>query len=541
MSPSGRLLVGALAALLLVFASGCGDAPSRLPSAYDAVLHRGLGGEPGTLDPQKAGDTFSYEILRDLYEGLTTEAPDGRVVGGAAESWSVTPDGLRYTFRLRPGLKWSDGSPLVAADFVAALRRAVDPATASPSADLLRSLRGAADVLAGKSAPSALGVSAADERTVVVEVAAPTPFLPALLAHPVAFPVHQPTLAKLGNGFTQPGVMVSNGAYRLAAAAPGMPWRLERNPRFRDAGTVRIAAVEYHGVADENAELTRYRAGELDVTGGLPAQQVGWARRELPQEVQIAPQLATFFLGFDLTQRPFKDQPGLREALSLVLDRELLTDKVLAAGQVPAYGLVPPGMQDYTAAAVPWSGEPLAARVARARQLYAAAGYSAARPLKLKVLFNQNETIKTAMEAIAGMWKQLLGVECEFIVPEFRVFLAARGEPAGWDVVRLGWNADYNDASNFLDIFRTRNPQNNVGFADAAYDALLDRAAAEQDVAARAGLLQSAEARLLDSHAIVPVYFIVSRRMVKPWVLDARQNGMNHNYTRYWGLAPRAK
>jgi len=498
---------------------GCdSSSPSKDPA--DRELHRSLGGEPGSLDPQLAGDTYAYEVLRDAYEGLVTEDVTGQPIPGQALRWEVSPDGREYRFTLRPGLRWSDGQPVVAADFVRGLRRAVDPRVSSPNGPLLRVITGASAVMAGRLPVESLGVEATDSTHVVVRLDHPAEFLPALLAHPVASPYRA-------------GPPVFNGAYRLQAWLPGRPLHAVANSYFREASTVDIQRVSYAGIADENVELLRYRAGSIDVTGGLPVDEILWARKHLPGQVQLAPQASVFFLGLNLRSGRLQNAPLVRRALAMAIDRERLTQLVLRAGQVPAYGLVPPGMPGHAGRVAAWANLTTGERLKQARAWYAAAGFSAKRPLRLRLLYNRNTTVRRAVLAIAYMWREALGVEVELLDEEFGRFLAVRQVPTGWDVVRLGWNADYADAASFLEVFQSSSSDNTVGYAAAKYDAHLATAMSTTGTE-RAGALQAAEAELLAADAIIPVYFLATRRLVRPVVKTGPPNLMNHNYTRYW-------
>ena len=318
----GPLWVVALGVVVSVMVfGGLTGCEQQAPSANSAAreLHRSLGGEPGTLDPQLAGDTYAYEVLRDAYEGLVTEDADGRPIPGQAVRWEVSPDGREYRFTLRASLRWSDGQPLVAADFVRGLQRAVDPRVSSPNSPLLRVIAGASAVMAGRLPVEGLGVEAPDSTHVVVRLEHPAEFLPALLAHPVASPY-------------RPGPPVFNGAYRLEAWLPGRPIQAVANRYYRAADAVDIQRVSYVGIADENVELLRYRAGSIDVTGGLPVDEIPWAREQLPGQVQLAPQASVFFLGFNLRSGRVQHAPLVRRALSMAIDRERLTQQVLRAG-----------------------------------------------------------------------------------------------------------------------------------------------------------------------------------------------------------------
>lgn len=513
---------------LLVGLTGCAEEtaqpaePPHPAGGEQATLRRGLGGEPGTLDPHRAIDSFAHAILRDLFEGLITEDRDGRIVPGAAQDWEVSGDALTYRFRLRPDLAWSNGDPLTAADFVAGLRRVLDPATASPRADLFSSI------------PNADAVSAEDDRTVVIRLSRATPHLLKLLATAAAAPLHRPSFAEHGDGHARPGKLISNGAYRLDAWNAGSQIRLARNRHYRDAGSVYFERVHYVPLPEAGVELTMYRAGQIDMTSTVPTQHADWVRENLPRELQVGPHLAVYYYAFDLTEAPFRDNRLLREALVLALDRDLLARAVAGFAPAPAYGFVPPGTDDYPQQSWSWRPWSDGERVARARERYAAAGFGPDNPLKVTILYNANDAIRRMTLAVAAMWKEVLGVQSTLVDEEFRVFLTSRRERARWDILRMGWTADYDDAANFLALMRSDSPGNDSGYANAEFDNLTSAAELERDPGRRRDLLQRAERVLLADYAVVPVYFYVSRRLVKPYLDGPAPTPMNQTYSRMW-------
>lgn len=528
-----------LAALLLaasaVSLGSCADRESGHPDdrASEArILRRGLGGQPGSLDPHRAEDAFSYDVLRDLYEGLLASNPDGEVVPAVAESWEVGADGKVYTFRLRSNARWSNGDPVIAGEFVAALRRAMDPATASGAADLLRAIGNAPEILRGELPPAQLAVSAVDDRTLVIRLSRPVAYFPDILTNTVASPLHASTLT--GGGFSSPGATVTNGPYRLASLAPGANLRLARNPYYWDASSVAYDEVRYEFVPDENAEYTRFRAGELDVTNSVPEQRFAELARDPASGLQHRPTLATFYFTFNTDRGPLKGKPGLRQALSLAVDREAITTSIASAGQVAAYSLVPDGVWNYAPVRYEWSRESRDERLSHARALYAAAGFTPQQPLRLRLLYNENELVQRVSVAIAAMWKEALGVEVELVQMEFKAYLAARADPAQWDVVRVGWTADYNDASSFLDTMLEGSPQNFGRWRDPGYAQLLQSAADETDGARRRETLQRAEALMLQDYPLLPAYFYVTRRLVQPNIQAPPINPMNRTYSRHF-------
>jgi len=536
-----RLATAACGAALLALAAcspgGGGPAGDEVGAAAGPVLVRGGGPEPDSLDPQKVRGAEAAGIVRDLCEGLTTLAENAAVAPGVASDWSVSADGKVYTFKLRPEARWSNGDRVVAADFVAGLRRLVDPATASGYAQYADVITNTDDIVAGKKPPEALGVAAPDDSTVVVTLSAPAPYLPALLSHPSTCPVHRPTLAAHPDGFARPGVMISDGAFVLREWVPGSYVLATRNRHYWNDAATRLAAVKYLIISDENAELARYRSGELHVTNVVPRGQYDWIREQLAGDLHVSPQLDTYYYGFNLRRAPFRDQPKLRRALSLVIDREKLATLVLRVGELPAYGWVPPGVDNYTPQSFDYRGEPMASRVAEAQRLYREAGYSRARPLVFELAYNAGEVHTKLAIAVASMWKEALGAEVHLSQVEFKTLLQNidRGDV---ELFRSSWAGDYNDAYTFAQCLKSDFGLNLPRYQSAAYDALLTRAAAEVDQGRRRALLEEAERTMLADHPLMPLYFYVTKHLVKPQVLGWYDNVMNVTYSKDLGLKP---
>lgn len=507
--------------LLVVGVLGCSQ--PQAPTNTVEVLRRGLSGEPATLDPAEVADTFSYDVMEDLYEGLTTESPSGTVIPGVASSWTVNASGTQYTFQLRPDAQWSNGKPVRAQDFIAAWQRTLDPKTGSPVADDLRLIVSASAIIAGKSPVSALGVEAHGDSVLIVNLEQPAPYFPQLLSHSAAYPIYSDARAHSHD----PTTWVSNGAYVLAGWSPTTAVELAKNPHYWNRSTVRIPRIEYVVASDANAQFVRYRAGALDMTDTVPENAVAELRRDHSREFVTAPFLATAYYGLNLTAGPCKTNLQLRQALSMAIDRTRLV-KSLSFGQAPAFGFVAPGTWNYGSQSLPWKDLGDAERVAEAKRLYAVAGYSSRAPLHLRLLFNSNPAIKNTAIVVASMWRETLGVETEMVDEEYRVFLQSRHDRSRWDVARLAWSADFNDASNFLDTLRAHSSNNDPGYTNAAFDNLLDAAAGNADPARRRDLLESSEHLMLTDYPVIPLYFFVSKRLIKPYVHGVVANPLNH-------------
>jgi ABC-type oligopeptide transport system substrate-binding subunit len=331
------------------------------PAAAEKVLRVANMAEPETLDPHKTSTTNEHNILLNLFEGLMVLDPSGNVAPGVAESFSVSEDGLTYTFRLRDNARWSNGEPVTAADFVYSLRRIEDPKTHSQYAEVLYPIKNAQEVNTGKAALTELGVAAVDARTVQIILKAPTPYFLQLLTHQTSLPVNEKSVSRFGEEWLKPGNMVSNGAYKLDDVKPNSHIRIVKNPNYWDAAKVTIDAVVFDPSEDRAAVLKRYRAGEFDVLRDLPNDQLGWLRQNLPKDLHIAPYAGVYYYTMNTTRSPFNDK-RVRLALSMAINREILVEKITTAGELPAYGFVPDGRQLHPAAGAMADHEPGGAR-----------------------------------------------------------------------------------------------------------------------------------------------------------------------------------
>jgi oligopeptide transport system substrate-binding protein len=532
---SARVVAGIFGiALLTACNSDQGQSSSQGLSQHQTSLRRGLGGEPGSLDPAQAVDSFSTDVLDDLYEGLIAESPDGALVPGVAESWTVDASGTQYTFQLRRDAKWSNGTPVTAQAFENAWRRVLDPKSASPVADNLRVIRGADAIIHGRASPETLGVSAPRDDLLIVNLEKPAPYFLQLLTHTSTFPIYSDAAAMSHDT----KVWVSDGPYVLSSWIPGGTLHLLKNEHYWNRAKVPIGTVDYIPVSDENAEMTQYRADQLDLTQGVPTAMLAVLRRDRPTEFHSAPFLATAYYAFNLRRGPLRDSVALRQCLAMAIDRKVLLQTLLPYGQQPAYGFLPPGTLNYEPQSWAWKNLSDEARIQEARRLYAGAGYTAKKPLHLTLLFNSNTNIKQLAIAIAAMWKETLGIDTSLVDEEYRVFLQSRKDPSRWDVLRLAWTADYNDAGNFLDTFKTSSPNNDAGYANNQYDALLQEASFTTDTQKRRNLLESAEKLMLSDYPIVPIFFFSSHRLIRPYVKGEIANPLNRLYSKHLAIEP---
>jgi oligopeptide transport system substrate-binding protein len=506
--------------------------PDPAVLAEEQELHRDNGEEPQTLDPHLAEGLASAHILRDLFEGLTAEAPDGRIIPGAAIRWNISRDGKTYTFYLRRDALWSNGDPVTAEDFVYGLKRSADPATASAYAQVLLPIANAQEVLAGDLPPDELGVSALDEFTLQISMRDPTPYFLALLNHSSTYPVHRASEQEFGSAFSRPGNLVSNGAYVLEDWVIRSRIDLVKNENYWDAKNVSIEKVHYYPFEDQSTALKRFRRGKLHWTSEVPSNQFKWLMRHYPDELVISPWLGSYFFGFNLEREPFIENPELRLALTLALDRDLLTEKVTQFGELPSYNLVPPGIRDYVSPLPDWAEWTQGQRNAEARRLYAGAGYSEENPLEIEIRYSNGENNKKMALAASSLWKQVLGVKATLLNEEYKVFLQNRERKVLTQVFQAGWISDYADAYSFLNLFRTGHGGNYYGYSNSMYDSLLDEVAAERIPSRRRRLIFETERLLLDDTPFIPVYTYVTKRMVNPRLKGWVSNVMDHHYTK---------
>jgi ABC-type oligopeptide transport system substrate-binding subunit len=506
--------------LVLAGAGGCGQA--TVGSVEAQILNRGLNGEPESLSPHHFRSNQSASILRDIGEGLVRYDGAGNLVGGVAESWDISDDGLIYVFELREDVRWSNGEPVVAGDFVLALRELVDPKVASTNANNADSIVNAAEILVGERKSNELGVRADGPNRLEIRLRRKTPYFLQLLAHPSMFPIHKSNASEFGGQKTR-YVDVTNGAYNLVEWIVGSQLILSRNAEYWANEETAFDKVIYH-ILQETSELTRFQAGDLDITQNVPSTMFSMVKKSFPKELRVAPYSGVYYYGFNLSNSLFAEKPALRRALSLAIDRDVLVDKITGRGEQAAFGWVPPGFESYTSQSILESKMTKNAREELAVELYEESGHSLENPLHFELRYNTSDVQQRIALAIKSMWQQVLGVEVTIVNEEFRVLLSNIQAQEITEVFRLSWTGDYNDPQTFLQVFESGSPSNLTGFTSEAYDALMARAGEETDSLIRLSLLEEAEFLMLSEHPAIPLYFYVSKHLV-----DTRIDGWENN------------
>jgi oligopeptide transport system substrate-binding protein len=477
-------------------------------------LVRNNGSEPETLDPALAESVGANNLTRDLFEGLTANDSAGKIVPGVAESWKQT-DPVTWVFKLRQNAKWSNGDPVTTQDFVFGIRRFLDPKTASTYATTFGVfLANGKEVAEGKKPPAEIGVKALDKFTLEVKTAFPVTFLPGLMSNNNLGPVHQPSLEKFGKDWTKPGNLVSNGAFVLKQWQVNSKIVLEKNPQYWDAKNVQLTQVSYLPVEDDNADVKLYESGENEWVNQLPPGTYEKYRQQFPKEIRNSPIIGLRYYSYQTQSPAFKDV-RVRKALSMVIDRDILAQRITADGQAPAYGLMVKGLQGADVTAYDWAAWPMAKRVAEAKALLAQAGVKPG--TKFTFSYNTSEYHKKMAIFAASEWKTKLGLNVELEAMEFKVLLKKRHD-GSFEMARNGWLADYNDATSFLALVRCDSDQNNNFNCNRKAEDLIKQGTDQTDQAKRKALLTQASAMIMEDYPIIPLLQYSLPRLVKSYV-----------------------
>ncbi|WP_052260690.1 peptide ABC transporter substrate-binding protein [Photobacterium gaetbulicola] len=491
------------------------DVPQGVELASNQHLVRANGAEPDTVDPGFVGSGSPGDVIvNDLFEGLVIENLDGETIPGQAQSWSISEDGKTVTFVLRDGLTWSDGSPLTANDFVYAWQRAVDSKTGNSTGFNFQTANvvNADQIVAGDKPSSELGVKAQDARTLVVSLTRPTPYFISMMSIKTFFPVPQATVEMHGDSWTRAEHFVSNGAYTLKQWVPNEKVEVVRNHHYRDDAKTVIEGVTYLALSSQNAELTRYQAGEIHMTNRVQLEYYQKLIKESPEQIQALRLLGSYVYAFNTRVAPF-DNADIRRALSMVIDRELLVDKVTGQGEPAAYSVVPDIIAGYEGAVPSFKAADRKELLEKAKALLAEAGYGPSKPLTIKLTYNTSENHKKIALAIASMWKPL-GVNVQLNNMEWNAYLSAK-TAGDFTVARSYAFGDFAEPSSVLGSFQCGHVSNETGFCDSKFDDLLAQAATAAKDSERYQLYHQAEDILNDAAPVIPLYHYNHTRLVK--------------------------
>lgn len=507
-----------LCVCLLVFA-GCAQRESPATGAIASqTLLLGNLSEPADLDPHTAAAYTDQNVIIALFEGLTAlDEKTSRAVPAAAGRWDISPDGLTYTFHLRPDAHWSNGEPVTAQDFVFSFERILTPALAAEYSYMLWPIRNAAAFNRGKLARFAdVGVTALDARTLQLTLERPTPYLLALAANPAWFPVHRATIEKFGRmdqrgtAWTRAGNLVGNGAFTLAEWFANARIVARKNPHHWDAARTTLERVVFLPIENPDVEERAFRTGQLHVTYSVPVEKIARYRETAPERLRLDPFLQTFFLRFNVTKPPL-DRPEIRRALALAIDRDALARHVLRGSRLAAPHFTPPGSGGYTAEAR------VALDLTAAQHLLADAGFPNGDGLPvLELQVRNDDTQPRVAEAIQAMLEKI-GVRISIAPFEQKTWLQNQ-QTLAYTIAFSAWVGDFADPATFLDLFVGGGGNNWTGWADGAFDRLLTEAALTADPDVRFAIFQRAEARLLEESPITPLYFGARTYLIHPAV-----------------------
>ena len=505
--------------------------PPGTALAEKQELVRNNGSEPSSLDPHKVESDVENNIISDLFEGLVSVSPAGEIEPRLAEKWE-NKDNTVWTFHLRPGVTWSDGTAITAQDIVWSWQRLVSPLTASPYASYPGNMHviNGAEIAQGKKAPETLGVKAVDDATLEVTLTQPNAAFLAMLAHPSLVPLDKVLISRYGDKWTKPEHIVTSGPYKLSQWVVNERIVAERNPRYWDNAHTVINKVTYLPISSETADVNRYKAGEMDIVYTVPINQFAQLKKTMGDQLDVSPQLATYYYEFNTTRPPFND-PRVRRALNMALDKDIIAEKVLGQGQRPAWLISQPDIGGVKLHNPEYASWPRDKRIAEAKKLLSEAGYNETHPLVFNLLYNTSESHQRIAIAASSMWKKNLGVEAKLQNQEWKTMLDAM-HTHNFDAVRYAWIADYDDAATFLNNFRTGDSENTSQYSNPAYDEALRNAAKASDTTARGKFYQQAEDLLGQDVPAIPVYHYVRTHLVKPWVGGFTPDKLGYYYTK---------
>ena len=512
------LLLGAgLAVAATSTLSIAAEVPAGTELAKVQELVRGNGTEVATIDPHKSQGVPESHVIRDLLEGLVNQDGEGNTIPGVAESWETT-DNKTFTFHLRKDAKWSNGDPVTAEDFVYSWQRAVDPATASPYAWYMQYTKmvNAKDIVAGKKDKSELGVKAVDANTLVVELDTAVPYFVMMMGHTTMKPVHQATVEKFGDQWTKPGNFVGNGAFSVDKWVVNERLVLKRNDQYWNNDKTVLNKVTFLPIENQVAEMNRFLSGEIDFTNELPTEHFKRLKKEYAEDVSVAGNLCTYYYIFNTKKAPF-DDVRVRKAISYAIDRNIVSDAILAQGQKPAYFLTPEITAGFNPELPAYGKMSQKERNEEAARLLEEAGYGKDNPLNFNLLYNTSENHKKIAVALGSMWKKTLGLKVTLENQEWKTYLSSK-DSGDFEVARAGWCGDYNEASSFLTLMKSNNTTGGVHYDSAEYDQIIDKALNSTSAEEREALYLEAEALMAKDMPIAPIYQYVKSRLLNPHV-----------------------
>lgn len=484
-------------------------------AASNSILKIAIQGEPASLDPNLVNGIWESKVDADLFEGLTVKNNEDNIVPGVAYKWEVSPDKKTYTFYLRSNAKWSDGYPVTAHDFEFAMKRMLNPQTGASYANLSFIIEGAENYNSGKGKESDVKVKAIDNYRLQVTLVSPANYFPELVANSSFLPVPKHVVLAKGKDWSKAENIVSNGAYKLASWKPRAYLSAVKNQYYWDSINVQINNVIYYTQDDIAALLKRYRSNDLDILPNLSVEAYSWALDNIKNEILSYPLMGVYYYAINMKDDKFKN-PKLRMALNMAIDRNFITNKVLKLPELPvAYSLVPK-TKGYTSPSPEWTGWSMEKRISEAKKLLEEAGYNSKNPLYFNISYNTLEANKQIAVAIGSMWKGI-GVNVSLFNKEIAVHFSDMNS-GNFEIGKASWVADYGDISTFMFLFISKSSNNLPKFSSPYYDKEFWLAVKSSNAKEAMGHYYNAEKDLLNSNAVIPLYYYVGKVLVKPWV-----------------------
>ena len=506
-------------------------------SGGDKILNVQVGPDPETLDPALNSAVDGGNMLLHTFECLLTVDQNGAIAPGCAETWESSEDGLTWTFHLRKGLKWSDGSAFTASDFVYSWQRVADPATAAPYADtVLWPVENFDAVFAGEMDPSQLGVSAPDDQTFVVKLSAACPYFESLAAFATLSPVNKATVEKNGDAWAvSPDTYVSNGPFMITEWVPGSHIVTMKNPNYWNKDAIKLDGIKWLLIEDANASYSAYQTGEALFIKDVPTEEIPSLMDNA--EFHIDPIIGTYYLNLNCTKEPFNDE-RVRKAMSLAIDRDYVAGTIMQGTYVAAYNFMGPGWADpaggdfYANAngGQPYISSDYEANLAEAKALMQEAGYSGSEDnLDIKITYSTNDSgyHKVVAEYLQQAWKQI-GIDMSVEIVEWASFTPMR-RAGDYMAARNGWVGDYSDPSNMIELLYSSNGNNDGKYNNPDFDAAIDVSRSTMDVNERSAALHQAEDILMETAGCVPVAYYTDF-----YLQSAKITGMWHSPYGYW-------
>ena len=498
-----------------------GEQTASSESGGEKILRTNNKTEPGSLDPAIAKGTHESFVIYQAFEGLMRYDENDELVPGQAESYEVSDDGMTYTFKLRDGLKWSNGDPLTAKDFEYAWKRVIDPELASEySFQITTYVKGAEEYFNGEGSIDDVGIKALDDKTLEVQLKAPTPYFLDITAFYTLLPVNEKVVSENPDWAKDPQgtEFVSNGPFKITEWNHKENIKMVKNDNYFEADKVKLDGLYFDILEDDNTAYQKYEGGEYDVLVQPAPAVTAKALQADDPELKMGKDIGTYYFEFNTTKKPFSNAK-VREALSLALDRKTIVENIAQGGQIPAEGMVPLGLNDDTDKDFrEANGNLVAEDVAKAKELLAEGlkeeGMTAEDLKGFTLSYNTDEAHKKIAQAVQEMWKQNLGIEINLENMEFQVLLDNR-KAGNFEIARAGWVGDYKDPMTMLDLYMTDNPQNDSKWSNKEYDELLKKAAASPDQKVRMDSMKAAEKIMMEEKPIIPIYFYTQPRLEK--------------------------